>query len=480
MTNLNVVQKQKDDIPPRPVTPPRSTRLKDPPSVLLSRSRLIEATAPLATFNPFSPQKKRKGKEKELSPDIGDPRNLFEKSGSGSVSRSLSPNPFPPIQASSSTQSSQVPVSPPPNSAVLRARKRLRGEYVSPSPNKEKRRRVISQNGDLFPRINLNTRDSDQNMEESDPDSSFVDNSPVKAPVGGKTFPKLFTESCLPSTDLFAMTSKPQVGRLNKRLFLQSNQQAIYTPRMQNARKRTRSGSSEFNSAQRDPIGEASSEASSENSINQLTNADPISDTDARDDLPLPQRSKSPLIPPSPPLSAAVTATFNRPPRHPTTTLTISKGRKKAKFHEQSASDTDGPELSTKLKVVNRHDTRLKQMQNPDEADGWDWDLDPISSRTRFDEPLAASPDPAVEVNLPDELRQMLALESIAPQAGRLNEDKLVKDLLYGKRTNHYYPNKGGEIWDVGEDHLEGGGTQNAGEEEDWEGEPISWEIAEL
>jgi hypothetical protein len=137
---------------------------------------------------------------------------------------------------------------------------------------------------------------------------------------------------------------------------------------------------------------------------------------------------------------------------------------------------------------MNRHKTRLKQpetgVQNEEEADGWD--LDSVFSRTRFEEPHAASPDTAgghVEVNLTDELRRVLALESVAPQAKIHNEDMLVKNLLYGRRATHYYPNKGGEVWDIGEDHLtsvEGGGIQNASEEEDWEGEPVPWEIAEL
>jgi hypothetical protein len=484
--NSNVVQKEKDEISPRPATPPRSTRLKDPTSGLLSRSRLIEPAAPLAAFNPFSPQKKRRGKEKELSLEIEDPRrSLFGKSGSTSSSegRSLSPNPFPPIEASSSTHSSELSVPPAPTSAVSRARKRLRGEPVSPSPNKEKRRRVLSQNANPFPRINMDARDSDDDAEVSDADLSFVDNSPVKVLVGGKVFPKLFTESSPPPTDLFGIKSKPQVGRLDKRASFQSNQKAIHTTRVQNTRKRTRSGSPEFNSAQFDVTGR--NEASSENPINQLTIKHP--DDDAGNDPPRLKRPKSPLIPPSPP-PAATTTSFKRPSKHPIKTHISSRGRKKAKIDEQSTSETDGTELSPKLKIVNRHNARLKQVeagvQNEDEADGWDSDT--ILSRTRFAEPRAASPDTAgghVEVNLPDELRRVLALESVAPQAKIPNEDKLVKDLLYGRRTTYYYPNKGGEIWDVGEDHLTSVASesiQNPGEEEDWEGEPVPWEVAEL
>lgn len=478
-TNSTVIQKE---IPTRFTTPPRSTRPKDPSSALLSRSRPVEPAAPLTAYNPFSPQKKRRGKAKEDSPETEGSRSDSSSSASSSEGRSISPTPFPPIGASSSSHSSELSIPPAPPTAVSRARKRLRGEPVSPSPNKEKRRRVLSQNTNPFPRINLDPQDiGDDGV--SDEDSSFVDNSPVKASVGGKLFPKLFTESSLPSTDLFGIKSKPQVGRPDKRASSQSNQQAAHTARVQNARKRTRSGSTEFNSAQFGVTGR--SEVSSEDSTSQLTNRHP--NDDVGHDAPHAKRPRSPLIPPSPPLSGAATASFNRLLKHPQKKHASSKPRKRVKV-DDSTSDSDETKLSPKLKIVNRHNIRPKQpdtgTQNEGEAD--EWYSDAILGRTRFGEPRAASPDTAgghVEVDLPDELRRVLALESVAPQARIPNEDKLVKDLLYGRRTSHYYPNKGGEIWDIGEDHLtsiEGESKQKIGEEEDWEGEPVPWEIAEL
>jgi len=477
-----VIQKE---IPTRFATPPRSTCHKDPSFALLSRSRPVEPTAPLAAYNPFSPQKKRRGKEKELSPGIGGPRHNLSSPTSSSEGRSISPTPFPPIGASFSSLSSELCIPPAPPSAVSRARKRLRGEPVSPSPSKEKRRRVLSQNANPFPRINMDPQDNNDDVAVSDEDSSFVDNSPVKASVGGKLFPKLFTENSLPSIDLFGIKSKPQARGPNKRVSSQSNQQATHTARVQNARKRTRSGSTEFNSTQFGVTGR--SEVSSNDFTSQLTNGHP-DDDELGHNPPLAKRPRSPLIPPSPPLSGAATASLNRLLKHPQKTHTSSKGRKRAKVDEHSTSDSDETALSPKLRIVNRHNIRPKLpeigMQNEDEAD--EWDSDTILSRTRFEEPRAASPDTAggdVEVDLPVELRRVLALESVAPQAKIPNEDKLVKDLLYGRRTTHYYPNKGGEIWDIGEDHLtsmEGGIKQNTGEEEDWEGEPVPWEIAEL
>ena len=222
--NPNLAHNKNDEFPPQPTTPSRSTRPKDPKSVFLSK-RLVEPTAPLAAFNPFSPQKNQKGKEKERSPILGGPRhNLFGTFGSTSSSedRRLSPNPFPPLQASSSTPPSRTWPTPAFTSAVSRARKRLRGEPVSPSPNKEKRRRLLSQNTNPFPRVKLDAQDSDDDIEAADVDSSFVDNSPVKASNTGKLFPKLFTESSLPSNDLFGIKSNHQVGRPHKTLSLRS------------------------------------------------------------------------------------------------------------------------------------------------------------------------------------------------------------------------------------------------------------------
>jgi hypothetical protein len=94
----------------------------------------------------------------------------------------------------------------------------------------------------------------------------------------------------------------------------------------------------------------------------------------------------------------------------------------------------------------------------------------------------AGQDDSQIEVDLPDKLRQVLALES--SKARDSQSERMVKSLLYGRRAGNYDPVKGGEIWDVGEDerrHDEEEDTRRDTEgEDDWEGEPVPWEVGEL
>lgn len=487
---------QKEKTSPRPSTPPRPTRRKHSPSVLLSKSRAVEITAPLVAFNPFSPQKKQKGKERQVSPDNNELRqNLFFNSKSTSVNQEdgMSPDPFPPTQTPSSSKESLSP-SPKPISAVSRARKRLRGEPVSPSPVKEKKRRVTSQNAVLFPCLYLDSLGSDDAVDAQDADSSFVDNSPVKIPTSGKLFPQLFTENTLVPTDLFGVKGNPKNMKADKIDSSIPTRRAVRAESVrQVARKPSRSGSKvDVSSGHLDtrPIALAMIRANSELAINRSTNKRSASDGEAVESVhPLP-RSKSPLIPPSPPPSATATSTaFNRPPKHPLKSQ-ASKSRKKVKTDKQNTSDSDEVEQHAKLKVVKYHATHIRRAGSEQSEDGTEYDIDSAFGHTGFGSPRAPLPDITqeggkIEVDLPDKLQRVLALESVAPQSRMPDQDGLVKSLLYGRRTTHYDPRRGGEIWDVGEDHftsVDEGGTRGTSytEEEDWEGEPVPWDIAEL
>lgn len=400
----------------------------------------------------------------------------------------LSLDPFPPTQTPSSSRDSLSP-SPKPISAVLRARKRLRGEPVSPSPVKEKKRRVKSQNAVLFPCLNLDSIGSDDEVDAQDVDSSFVDNSPVKVPTSGKLFAQLFMENTLAPTDLFGVRGNQDNMKADKKESFIPTRRAVRTESLrQVARKPSRGGSKvDASPGHLDtrPIALAMSRANSELAINRLTNKRP--DTEAVETVrPLP-RSKSPLIPPSPPPSAAAN---NRPPKHPLKSQ-ASKSRKKAKTETQNTSDSDEVEQHAKLKVVKYHTTHIRRAGSEQFEDSSEYDIDSVFGHTRFGSPRAPMPDITqqeggiIEVNLPDKLQRVLALDSVAPQSRIPDQDGLVKSLLYGMRTTHYDPRRGGEIWDIGEDHftsVDEGGTRETSyaEEEDWEEEPVPWDIAEL
>ena len=106
-------------------------------------------------------------------------------------------------------------------------------------------------------------------------------------------------------------------------------------------------------------------------------------------------------------------------------------------------------------------------------------ELDPAFGPGAHNRP--SSPSPAsgdvpgdFEVNLPDDLRRVLA---ISPSKAHTTRDvNVVRGLLYGKRTSGYDARKGGDIWNVGEI----GEATDSQAEDDWEGEPVPWETGEL
>lgn len=149
--------------------------------------------------------------------------------------------------------------------------------------------------------------------------------------------------------------------------------------------------------------------------------------------------------------------------------------------------DSDDFGLTAALKIVNRKTTKPSHAVG--DVDDFELDSDSILGYTRFAVPQSLSPitdqqdHGSIEIDLPDKLRSVLALRSSASKSQVSEEDQLVKGLLYGERVTHYDPNKGGEIWDVGEDDLGGLDKDRniyTDGEDDWECEPVPWEVGEL
>jgi hypothetical protein len=156
---------------------------------------------------------------------------------------------------------------------------------------------------------------------------------------------------------------------------------------------------------------------------------------------------------------------------------------------EQAEDDSDELQSNGKLRIVGRNGTRLGHAGKGPDADYVSFETDPILGYARFSGPRVSPPNDAqqeagnVEVDLPDKLRRVLALQSAGSKTQVSEEDRLVQGLLYGRRTTYYDPVKGGEIWDVGEDHQvisEERAYKYTEDEEDWEGEPVAWEVGEL
>jgi hypothetical protein len=150
--------------------------------------------------------------------------------------------------------------------------------------------------------------------------------------------------------------------------------------------------------------------------------------------------------------------------------------RKRTKLSEDSGDEQDEArtDLHVKIREWSWHRCDTGPAMNPSMEE-----LDPVFGLGAHERP--SSPGPAFgdvpgdcEVNLPDDLRRILA---ISPSKAHTTRDvNMVRGVLYGERTRGYDARKGGDIWDVGEI----GEATDSQAEDDWEGEPVPWEKGEL
>jgi len=144
----------------------------------------------------------------------------------------------------------------------------------------------------------------------------------------------------------------------------------------------------------------------------------------------------------------------------------------------ESDDDLDTPnDITLKVATVS-----LDRSSNSNRhAEDLDWDpllhLGTRSHDPALEEHIDANRHAAgtFSVNLPDKFRRVLA---ISPSRSQDNEERVVHGLLYGIRTGQYDPSRGGDIWDVGE--TDECALGDPGIEDDWESEPVPWEVGEL
>ncbi|RDB29104.1 hypothetical protein Hypma_015732 [Hypsizygus marmoreus] len=508
-----------------PSTPPRSrSRSRQPiPTLLLAQPRALETTAPLSSYNPFSPQK-NKGKQKAAPSTTVQPRSNpftspFKSKSKPKPQPQDSPDAFPILKL---PQPSKTPIqSPPAVSAISRARKRLRGEPVSPSPNKGKRRRITTQTQTTLPFTKL-APDSSSSEENDDDDrnSSFITDSPMKAPAGGKSFKLLFDESAA-AANAGPAKGKSALGRTKsisttRGLFGDKSVASVdddvgwdmgmntkgsktdkrnIKPLMPNSTTSRRGNGSALSSKAKKSASPVNRESENEPETRKSAKRS-LSDTDwETSDIPRePSHAGPSLLPPSPPPANASTS---RSKQFTNTKGTKGKakavGRKKAKTADNHKTDDDDESSetdtsTTNVKIVDRTQTRFQRTADDD----LDFDSDPILGYSRRGAPHGHEPsvppdaelEGKFEVDLPDKLRRVLALESAESTTRVLREKRMVEGLVFGRRSTHYDPAKGGEIWDVGEDDLRVDGEEEVRRdtegEDDWEGEPVPWEVGEL
>lgn len=487
------------------------------------------------TSNPFSPMKNRNNK-------FQDPASSSQRASNQSRSnpfatpskrkkkphaqrRSPSPDPFPPIEPLILVH--HHPLSPAVDSPVTRARKRLRGEQVSPSPVKEKRVRVTSQAALSFAghaASYAGPNDSDGDDLSAGLNDTIMGETPMKPRTGRKNFQALFDDTlmngdkrpikALPSSQRKVASSAPGSGlkrEKSRALSPPSDDEDDWSamPKLKSLEacglmspKPGRLGTRTVNGKRGIPrslvptkdnlhsaVGPSTSSNSNVSSIppspsgssdllratNKRSFPDDLNDTNDVNATASNTLLNLPLIPPSPPPPDASKSTG---PKYAEKGKgkSVPYGRKKTKLlpGAEGASDEElGSVQDDEIQV--REIDPLARLPQVDHV-GSDWETD---WRTQ-DVPNDPAPSMSFvvpgkfEVNLPDELQRVLAI-SPGSRRRETEEEKVVRGLLYGSRETHYDARKGGEIWDVGEESEHGEGT-----EEDWEAEPVPWEVGEL
>ncbi|KAI9461175.1 hypothetical protein F5148DRAFT_246535 [Russula earlei] len=496
-----------------PSTPPRSDAPKsDIPRSIIPRSRAIK-TETTSSSNPFSPTKNKQKQVAPLSPSGFDASaNPFvtpQKAKQPLIRSPKSPSPDPFTSIPTLTDTTCLPRTSLPNNAVSRARKRLRGEPVSPSPVKEKRQRVLP-DALTFTKLDvLAAEDSDEDdragIEQTD--SSFVAESPVKPPPMGGAFKLLFeggdadvtsqdgrarSQRVPIHTGLGLSRSKSQRARGMSRFSasepLSDNHQNSKMnppegkPTKDNTESRTAKplypnifGKNDtFGSRQpsEGPFSEPQQAKQNDYIEEGITAVKrPPADTDSVVPDPFYPNDRPLLLPPSPPPAVSSSVYTGKGKGRGKTTGPI---RKRSKLSEESGDEEEGS-TDHHVKIREWSWQRRDTSGATDASEEEDFILG-LGAYDRRSSPGPMSDDVPgnLEVNLPDDL---LCLLAISPSKTHTTRDlSMVRGVLYGERTSSHDARKGGAIWDVGE-AREGSDSQA---EDDWEGEPVPWEAGEL
>lgn len=325
----------------------------------------------------------------------------------------------------------------------------------------------------------------DHDDSDDDQDDAFVDDSPVKS-SSARQFSLLFEDAQpMSSADLFGL-KKEAPKRLNQSLFGASDDalkpsgtKALPSllSQMKQSMPRPGPSSSTTTSTSQTRVASPIEDENETNEGAKIASQDPS------------RRSRSPLLPPSPPPASASTSRGPGQGGKRKANPKAFANRKKAKLashgvgsddDDESGSESSG--LKAKVKIVDRPQAKKPTLATEDERD---YEFDPLLDLTH--RPTIKPPSPrkydqdtqALDVDLPDKFRDVLDLDTIHWKEHGVEEDKLVDSLIYGRRTT-CYDSKKGEIWDVGEDEV----GEDLGEREqldnEWEDEPVPWEVAEL
>ncbi|TCD62846.1 hypothetical protein EIP91_006359 [Steccherinum ochraceum] len=481
-----------------------STPPKTQPSSIIPRSRAVKTDAPEVTSNPFSPVK-NKSKQRDRFPpphphSPSSPRNsqanpFATPSKNKSRPRTRAPrspslDPFPPISSLHfPTQSKSIPGE---KTAVSRARKRLRGEPVSPSPVKEKRPRVASHIASAFGKHST-LHDSDDDTAanthpgraDEEDDEPFLDDSPVKQPTGSKAYKPLFAEAVAQDAPkrLLARTQSKvatevtaSAGRTKSRAHspAEEDEDVDWT------RGKIKSLDISLRAVGKGDADKKAAGTSSQLPFQPAAGSSKRASPPARRDDPSADSQTPSLIPPSPPPkdSAKTNPRYIEKSRGKAKAGVSRKKPKVAEAAIEEDADADSPTTEDdglEVEIVPRRRVPTSAVADSTHED---WESIGCREDSFVADPLALTSPGKLEVTLPDELKRVLAISTDDIRVEDSTKVNLVKELVYGSRVLQYDAKKGGEIWDVGEEMD--ADVRAVGDEDEWEGEPVPWEVGEL
>lgn len=379
--------------------------------------------------------------------------------------------PFPPIAAV------LEPTSPEINSAVKKARKRLRGDLVSPSPKKPRMSQMPVSSA------------SEEDLDRGEADAPYVTESPVKVSTNGKNFKPIFEEGRLPQpifvkrgpfsksmTDPFgSLHSESKVGSSS------SQNQHRKASALRNVKKgppqtmkpmpatKCPSTSPKPTSKEHSPTTGITEDSRSNQSRKRSSSFD-AEELNFNGQFP---SLANVLLPPSPPNASQTKSKIS--------VKGTARDRKKPKLasscHPAENVSDDEPELEViELESLPPRTTGSQRFTNDD-----DDDYETVRETFGFRMIGQSNSDPEAEenksdgdepeMNLPEDLRSVLHIS--ASHRSAREERALVEALLQGRPGPS---DQRGEVWGIGECEDAAANTTD----DEWVGEGVPWEVGEL
>ena len=356
-----------------------------------------------------------------------------------------------------------------------KARKRLRGEDVLATPG-DKRRKV-------------NAEDQRHTMEtfDEEDDDEVLGPSPVKPSAPGKAFRPLFQDDAQPEPEPQRLFTK------SAGLPLFASATSEIPTQLPSARKGPIAGFTIPTTNDPFPVPQDNTEyipnatSTSKSNVRQATSSKKRAHADTANDASTSNPQQASLLKTHPTM---LNSFGLRPPSPAPKESRSYKGKGKGKWAERKKAKMDDEGDAGQADEGDAGDEQDEEA-NVQELDWRDWTNSTKQGSQALNDDLEADSiwvDPAtkyrkkqqeqpeldvpeveeetVEVNLPDDMRRILVIDSPQKPKRAISEEGIVRGLLNGEVIAPI--EKTGEVWGVGE-------AEGLDEENDWESEPEGW-----